>query len=121
MAPEVLVVEDEREVRHLILGLLRLSGYRAIAAENGFSAQLLLTAGHPKLIITDLNMPTSNGWDLLAFCHRHHPDIPVMIVSGEGLGKQPEIECWAASFVAKPFDSRKFRAEVDRLISSGTN
>lgn len=116
-APQVLVVDDSKVIRDMVVWLLRLSGYRAIAAENGFAAQLLLQAEHPTLIITDLNMPLGDGWDLLTFCHKHHPEIPIMIISGEGLGKHPEIERWAASFLAKPFDSRKFRAAVDQLLS----
>jgi hypothetical protein len=40
-----------------------------------------------------------------------------MIISGEGLGIRPEIERWAAGFLAKPFDSKKFCAAVDQLIS----
>ena len=117
--PEVLVVDDSKEVRDLIVWLLRISGYRALAAENGFAAQLLLLAAHPTLIISDLNMPLFDGWELLAFCHTHHPDIPVVIISGEGLGKHPEIERWAAGFLSKPFDSRRFRAEIDRFIPQG--
>lgn len=115
--PQVLVVDDSKIIRDIIVRLLRMSGYRALAAENGLAAQLLLQAEHPTLIISDLNMPLINGWELLAFCHAHHPDIPVLVISGEDLGKHPEIERWAAGFVAKPFDSKRFQAAVDQLIS----
>lgn len=117
LRPQVLVVEDHQEVRDLIIWLLRVSGYRALAAENGFAAQLLLASARPTLIISDLDMPLCDGWELLAFCHQHHPEIPVMIVSGGSLGRHPEIERWAAAVVSKPFDSRRFRAEVARCIA----
>ncbi len=116
-APQVLVVEDTKEIRDIIVWLLRQSGYRALAAENGLAAQLLLATARPALIISDLNMPRCDGWELLSFCHRQHPDIPVMIVSSEGLGRHPEVERWAAGYVSKPFKFRAFRAEVERLIS----
>jgi DNA-binding NtrC family response regulator len=115
--PLVLVVDDSKMMREVMVWLLRLSGYRALAAENGLAAQLLLLAEHPTLIISDLNMPLGDGWELLEFCHEHCPETPVMLISGEGLGKHPEIERWAAGFLAKPFDSRKFRATVDQLLS----
>ena len=115
--PQVLVVDDSKMIRDIIVWLLRMSGYRALAAENGLAAQLLLLAEHPTLIISDLNMPLGDGWELLAFCHQHRPEIPVMVISGEGLGKHPEIERWAAGFLAKPFDSKRFQAAVDQLIS----
>lgn len=115
--PHVLVVDDSKEVRDLIVWLLHNRGYRALAAENGFAAQLLLTAMHPILIICDLVMPLGDGWELLTFCHTHHPEIPVLLVSGERLGRQPEVESWAAGFVPKPFDPQKFHSAVDLLLS----
>lgn len=117
MPPQVLVVDDSKEVRDAIIWMLRTSGYRTLAAENGFSAQLLLTAVRPTLIISDLKMPLCDGWDLLAFCHEYYPDIPVMIISGESLGEHPEIERWAAGYIAKPFDSQEFCTTVAQLIS----
>jgi two-component system C4-dicarboxylate transport response regulator DctD len=115
--PQVLVVDDSKVIRDTIVWMLRVSGYRALAAENGFAAQLLLMAEHPILIISDLNMPLGDGWELLTFCHKHCPEVPVMIVSGEGLGRHPEIERWAAGFLAKPFDFQKFQDAVGQLIS----
>lgn len=116
MPPQVLVVDDSKEIRDVIVWMLRISGYRALAAENGFAAQLLLTAMQPTLIVSDLKMPLCDGWDLLAFCHEHYPEIPVLIVSGQGLGNHPEIERWAAGYIAKPFDSHEFCNAVDRLM-----
>ena len=69
------------------------------------------------LIISDLKMPRGDSQDLLALRHKHHPDIPVMIVSGEGLGKRPDVERWAAGSVSKSFDSQKFCPAIDRHIS----
>jgi DNA-binding NtrC family response regulator len=115
--PQVRVVDDSKVIRDTIVWMLRVSGYRTLAAENGFAAQLLLMAEHPTLIVSDLNMPLGDGWELLTFCHQHCPEIPVMIVSGEGLGRHPEIERWAAGFLAKPFDFGKFQDAVSQLIS----
>ena len=115
--PEVLVVDDSKEICDVIIWLLRGSGYRATAAQNGEAAKALLVAMHPALIVTDLRMPVCNGWDLLAFCHGQYPDVPVLIVSGETLGERPEIEAWAAGCVMKPFDAEEFLSEVERLVS----
>ena len=56
-APQVIVVDDSQVIRELVVWLLRVSGYRAIAAENGYAAQMLLKTERPALLITDLNMP----------------------------------------------------------------
>lgn len=114
--PQVLVVEDDRTVRDITVWLLDTAGYRVLAAENGATAKQLLSSQHPILIISDLHMPLCDGWELLTFCHAKHPEMPVMIVSGDGLGHHPEIEQWASGFVAKPFTSRQFFAVLDKLI-----
>jgi DNA-binding NtrC family response regulator len=117
MPAQVLVVDDSSAIREVIVWMLHASGYRALAAENGLAAQRLLTDARPVLIISDLKMPLCDGWELLTYCHEHHPEIPVMLISGDGMGEHPEIERWAAGFMAKPFDSREFRTAVDQLIS----
>ena len=117
LPPQVLVVDDSTLVRGLILRLLHRAGYRAVAVDNGASAKAFLGAAKPFLVISDLQMPGSDGWDLLAFCHDHHPEVPVLILSGRAQGQRREIERWAAGFLPKPFDARELRAEVDRLVS----
>ena len=115
--PEVLVVDDSKEIRDVIVLVLRVAGYRATLAQNGEEAKAHLSTMHPALIITDLRMPVCDGWSLLAFCHTHHTEVPVLIVSGEPFGERPEVEAWAAAFVMKPFDPKNLQSEVNRLLS----
>ena len=115
LPPQVLVVDDTMEIRYCLAAFLRAKGYRVLEAENGLAAQMILTAEHPSLVISDLEMPISNGWDVITYCHTHCPEIPVMILSG-ALGKRPEIESWAAGSLIKPFSLPCLRAEVERLI-----
>ena len=114
--PKVLVVDDTKEVRDCISFFLRSSGYRVIEAEDGLEAQMILLNEHPALVITDLEMPTCDGWDVLTYCHTRHTGMPVMIMSGAALGRRPDIECWATSFLPKPFSIAQFRAEIQRLV-----
>lgn len=116
-APQILVVDDSEVVRDFVVSFLRLSGYEVVAAENGLVAQQALTAMRPSLIVSDLNMPLCDGWKLLSFCHTHYPDIAVLLISSDSLGRHAEIESFAAGFVSKPLDLKKFRAEVDRLVA----
>ena len=97
--------------------LLRRGGYRVIEAEDGLAAQIILLTEQPALVISDLQMPLCDGWDVLAYCHTQHPNLPVLIVSGEALGRRPEVERWAAGSLSKPFDPEHFAAEVRRLVS----
>lgn len=113
--PKVLVVDDAKDIRDCISSFLRASGYRVLQAKDGLEAQLVLTNERLALVISDLQMPVSDGWDVLAFCHAKHPATPVLIISGAVLGERPDIECWAAGFLPKPFDVDRFRAELQRL------
>lgn len=116
-APQILVVDDCREVRDFVVSFLRLSGYQVAAAENGIAAQLALTGMHPSLIVSDLRMPLCDGWELLSFCHTNYPDIAVLLTSSDSLGQHAEVESFASGFVSKPFDLKFLRSEVDRLVA----
>ena len=116
LAPLVLVIDDAVETRRLITLVLRARGYRVLEAGDGLVAKLILMTEQPDLVISDLEMPVCDGWAVLAFCHEHCPGLPVMIVSGGALGLRPEVECWAAGTLPKPFDVARLRAEVERLV-----
>ena len=117
LPPQVLVVDDTRQIRELLGAIIRTCGYRVLEAEDGLAAQNILMAAPPALVISDLEMPVSSGWDLLTYCHAHCPGMPVMLVSGGALGQRPEIECWAAGIAAKPFDLERLRAEIQRRVA----
>ncbi len=116
MPPKVLVVDDSREIRACIGFILRTSGYRVREAEDGLEAQLILFNEHPALVMTDLEMPVCDGWDVIAFCHAHQPATPVIVISGVACGQRPDLECWAAAYLTKPFSIARLRAEVQRLV-----
>jgi CheY-like chemotaxis protein len=115
--PQVLVVDDAKEIRETITIILRASGYGVFEANDGLAAQAILMNQHLALVICDLEMPIGDGWELLKYCHAHCPNIPVMIMSGSALGRQPAIECWAAAFLPKPFNVLRFRTAVEQLVS----
>ena len=116
-APLVLVVDDTREIREWMASFLRHHGYRVLEAGDGLAAQSILQAESPALVICDLEMPLSDGWEVLTYCHHHRPATPVVVVSGSSWGRRPGIERWAAGFIAKPFRAFRFLEEVEHHIS----
>jgi CheY-like chemotaxis protein len=117
ISPQVLVVDDTKQIRDLLGAILRTCGCRVLEADDGLAAQDIVESAHPALVISDIEMPVSSGWDLLTYCHDHYPDMPVMLVSGNLQKMRPEIECWAAGIVAKPFDLIRLRTQIQRLVS----
>ncbi len=117
LSPQVLVVDDSRHVRDFMALLLELGGYRVLKAQDGNSARELLQTERPHLVISDLEMPAGDGWDVLTYCHARHPDLPVLIVSSAPFGRRPEVESWAAGYLPKPLNLPQFHHEVERLLT----
>ena len=105
----VLVVEDEADLRALIVGLLEADGYAAVGASNGEEALQVLreskNGARPCLILLDLMMPRMDGW-AFRVAQRSDPAlaaIPVVVVTGYGsqLEGRP---LGAVATLPKPFD-----------------
>lgn len=119
--PKILVVDDSPIMRDVIMLALRSGGHRARSAVSGDEARDLLAFEHPALLITDLNMPSGDGWKLIAYCRAYHPQLPILIVSGLYPGTRPEIESYADGYLVKPFGSDQLLAEVARLVPAETS
>lgn len=108
MPEPVLVVEDDPDVREVMIAVVENEGHTAVPAENGAEALKLLRNGlNPCLILLDLMMPVKNGWQFRA---EQNADpqlaaIPTIIVSAAG--KETVRELHADAAVPKPIDLDK--------------
>lgn len=80
----ILVVEDQEDVRDILTQMLERLGYNAHACENGLDALTLLREepNYFDLIVTDQNMPTMTGLELVQQVHFNNPELPFILVSG---------------------------------------
>lgn len=82
---DVLVIEDDTDIRGVFREFLALEGYRVRVAADGQEALALLAQALPTVILTDLNMPNMDGWEFLTALRadpvRKH--IPVVIMTAE--------------------------------------
>jgi DNA-binding NtrC family response regulator len=78
----VLVVDDESDVRELIVLALSQAGFDVDDAADGFSALAKVSHRRPDVVITDLRMPGMHGMDLLHRIRRIHADVPVILATG---------------------------------------
>ena len=108
---QILVVDDDYDIRSVVDDLLTDEGYHVRTAGNGRQALEILATWRPGVILLDLSMPEMNGWTFLAH-QQADPElaqIPVIVMSAHyNLGKGAALDS-AAAVVAKPFD-------VDRLL-----
>ncbi|HYL99895.1 MAG TPA: response regulator [Blastocatellia bacterium] len=83
MPARILLVEDDREARAMLTFLLREEGFLVTAAEDGRAALQLIDAACPDLVITDLQMPNLDGFELIKALRRRpsYSGIPILVVS----------------------------------------
>ncbi len=103
----VLVVDDEQEVRQMVVAYLQQQGIRALEAENGADGVALFQARRAELdaVVMDFAMPIMNGAEAHAVLRREAPRLPIVMMSG--FGARQDLEAlddgpWT-EFLAKPF------------------
>ena len=109
--PTVLVVDDEPFIRLYACGLLEEAGYPTIEAGGAHEAMPLLADGRIGIVITDIEMPGTDG---LTFARRvlaTWPDITVIIASGRRLPSPDELPQQSA-FLSKPFSPERLLSLV---------
>lgn len=109
----ILVVDDEADIRALLRTVLERDGYSVSEAGNGADALAACNEALPDLILTDLLMPQMSGTDFLDALLQMKVNCKVIVMSGGGLGSDPNSEVARAKelgvdgFIAKPFDPIK--------------
>src|SRR5262245_43131744 len=81
---QILVVDDEQNIRILMQALLGRAGYQVILASGGEEALAHAAAGEPDLAIVDLRMPGMDGLTLLEHLLRQHSELPVLMLTAHG-------------------------------------
>jgi two-component system nitrogen regulation response regulator GlnG len=83
MAGTILFVDDEIEMGFMVSNLFKHHGYKIFTAEN-IDVAFELTGDIPfDVIVLDVNIGGDDGLKLMSFLHRNHPDIPIILYTGE--------------------------------------
>lgn len=83
-AKAILIVEDERPLSHALEMKLKHQGYATTVVTNGKDALAALQAGHFDLVLTDLIMPSMDGFGLLTSMREHQISVPAIVLSNLG-------------------------------------
>ena len=78
----VLIVDDDEDARLLVHHILESAGHELYLAENGAEAMRLFLRETPEVVITDLQMPGSDGIDLIGALVATSPDVPIIAITG---------------------------------------
>jgi len=118
MALDILIVDDEADIRELISGILDDEGYETRTAKDSDTALAEIEARRPSLIILDIWLQGSrlDGLEILEVVKKLHPELPVVIISGHGNIETAvsAIKLGAYDFISKPFETDKLLILVER-------
>jgi two-component system response regulator FlrC len=104
----VLVVEDDAPLREALIDTLRAAGMPALAAADADEALRLLETEDIAFVISDVQMPGTNGYQLLTSIKRLRPDLPVILMTAYGTVAQAvaAMRDGATDYIVKPFDAQ---------------
>ncbi len=122
MSPEILIVDDEADIRASLSGTLEDEGYITRAAATADEARQRLSERLPHLIILDVWLEGSgiDGVALLQELRREHGPVPVVMISGHGTIETAveAIRHGASDFIEKPFQTDRLLVVLDRVLES---
>lgn len=117
----ILAVDDSATVRKFVSVSLSMQGFKVITACDGMDALEKLPSEKVDLIITDLNMPNMDGFELIRALRDNpqYKELPVIILTSltdEG-SRETGQKLGVSSFVVKPFSLEKIQYEVSKYLS----
>ena len=119
---DILIVDDERDIRELIADILKDEGFETRTAANSDEAVGALNEREPALMILDIWLKDSrmDGIDILKQVKRNNPDVPVIIISGHGNIEiaVAAIKQGAYDFIEKPFNIDQLMVVINRAMET---
>lgn len=123
MKKKILVADDEPAVVRILKDRFTHWGYEVDTAGDGEETARKVRSFKPDLLLLDLKMPKRSGMQVLEESRLQRPGVPVLIITAQ----QPEtmrnicIAGGADDYICKPFDIRRIRESVERILSSASD
>jgi DNA-binding response OmpR family regulator len=122
MNEKILVAEDDRAILAGLSDILRLEGYEVIEAADGGKALELYEAQRPDLVMLDVMMPVSSGYDVCRAIRRRDEFTPILMLTakGEEIDKVIGLELGADDYIVKPFSIAELTARIRSALRRGS-
>lgn len=122
MATDILIVDDEADIRELVAGILQDEGHGTRTARNSDDAMAEIAKRRPQLVFLDIWLQGSklDGLEMLDIIHRDHPELPIVMISGHGNIETAvsAIKNGAYDFIEKPFKADRLVLIAQRALES---
>jgi two-component system KDP operon response regulator KdpE len=121
---QVLVVEDEADIRVILRVLLEANDYRVVEAETAERAEIEARSHKPDLLLVDLGLPDADGLEIIRRV-RHWSSVPIVVLSARAMEEQKiaALDAGADDYVTKPFSApellARVRAALRRNVKAG--
>jgi DNA-binding NtrC family response regulator len=114
----ILIVDDEELVRLTVKEMLKDKASRIIAVESGSQALKILSRERFDIILTDVNMPDMNGFQLIEYVKLIDPMIPIIVMTGYGgiYDLREAMAKGAEEYIVKPFKQDGLESAIDRVL-----
>src|SRR5947208_16517057 len=116
--PRVLIIEDDAESRHAIAGLFTSEDWKVLEANDGDVGLELALHNRPELILSDLLMPKSNGFQVCRAIREQLQPTKIIVVSGRdyGVDRTSALQAGADEYLLKPVTWELLSHTINRLL-----
>lgn len=115
---KILIIEDEPNIRELVLYNLKANGYEGLAAEDGYMGVTIVHKQRPDLILLDIMLPGKNGYDICRELREEGNETPIIMLTAktEEIDKVLGLELGADDYISKPFGIRELMARIRAVL-----
>ncbi len=115
---KILIIEDEPNIRELVLYNLSQNGYEGLAAEDGLQGLDMAHSEQPDLILLDIMLPGKNGYDICKELRAEGSKTPIIMLTAknEEIDKVLGLEFGADDYISKPFGIRELMARIKAVL-----
>jgi len=115
---KILIIEDEPNIRELVLYNLSQNGYEGLSAEDGLQGLTIARSEKPDLILLDIMLPGKNGYDICKELRAEGSQTPIIMLTArnEEIDKVLGLEFGADDYISKPFGIRELMARIKAVL-----
>lgn len=120
MKGRVLVVDDEKNIGIVVQAMLERAGFEVLVFQESSHAMETIESEELDAVVTDLYMPGPGGMEILDFCKKTRPDLPVVMITAFGTVESAvgALKRGAFDFITKPFDQTELLNVVTKAVAT---
>ena len=118
MSKTILIVDDDVEVAETCARVLKASGFSCAVVFDLASALSLFDMLRPALVLSDINLPLGDGYEIVRHVQKTSPGTPVIVMTGAGgpHARDRAMQAGAGAYLRKPFSNSELISNVRELI-----